>query len=112
MIALVATLASLLTGCVPAGYRYEGGTFIANPESPSESTAELLVWCQPAGFDRPVPRSVCQAATERLPQPSIEAVDAQKLAIRQCVDRVTASGYVENRAGEIYGLCTRATPVQ
>lgn len=111
-IALAAALASLLGGCAPAGYHYEGGSFIANPEAPIESSAEPRVWCQPAGFDRPVPRSVCQVATEHLPQPSIEAIEAQKQAIKQCVDRVTTSGYVESREGEIYSLCTRATPAQ
>lgn len=111
-LALTAILASLLAGCAPAGYHYEGGSFVANPVAPDQASAEPMVWCQPAGFDRPVPRSACQAATDRLPRPSIEAVDAQKRAIEQCVDRLAASGYVQSREGEIYGLCTRATPVQ
>jgi hypothetical protein len=110
--ALTAIFIALLAGCTPAGYHYEGGSFIANPEAPSASPAEPLVWCQPAGFDRPVPRSVCQTATGRLPQPSIEAIDAQQRAIKQCVERLTASGYVQSREGEINGICMRATPVQ
>lgn len=108
----IALLAASLSGCTALEHHDEADGFVASPDSVGDMAADPLTWCQPAGFDRPVPASVCREAMARSPQPSIEALDAQRKAIQQCVDQVASSGYVQKYPGDVYSQCTRATPVQ